>query len=136
MIYFACGKYFVNNGLLNSKTCTVSFSKVVLSQGAVNLVFFGVFLMFLGFFHSKIWAKIHFGTFEPYKQEKHLKISSSKKVRFQGWLKMAQFLLTEFLGLPTLGSIISDISSTILQILAPILLQISWIFQNTPNFSN
>ena len=49
---------------------------------------------------------------------------------------MAQFLLTEFLGLPTLGSIISDISWTILQILVPILLQISWIFKNTPNFCN
>ena len=49
---------------------------------------------------------------------------------------MAQFLLTEFLGLPTLSSIILDISSTILQILVPILLQISWIFQNTPNFCN
>ena len=49
---------------------------------------------------------------------------------------MAQFLLTEFLGLPTLRSIISDISSTILQILVPILLQISWIFQNTPNIYN
>ena len=36
---------------------------------------------------------------------------------------MAQFLLTEFLGLPTLRSIISDISSTILQILVPIWLQ-------------
>ena len=59
-----------------------------------------------------------------------------KKVRFQGWLKMAQFLPTEFLGLPTLGLIISDILSTILQILLPILLQISWIFQNTPNFCN
>ena len=46
---------------------------------------------------------------------------------------MAQFLLTEFLGLPTLGSITSDISSTILQILVPILLQFSWIFENTPN---
>ena len=49
---------------------------------------------------------------------------------------MAQFLLTEFLGLPTLGSIISDISSTILQIFVPILLEISWIFQNTPNIYN
>ena len=49
---------------------------------------------------------------------------------------MAQFLPTEFLGLPTLGLIISDILSTILQILLPILLQISWIFQNTPNFCN
>ena len=49
---------------------------------------------------------------------------------------MAQFLLTDFLGLPTLGSIFSDISSTILQILVPILLQFSWIFQNTPNNYN
>ena len=49
---------------------------------------------------------------------------------------MAQFLLIEFLGWPTLGSIISDISSTILQILVLILLQISWIFQNTQNFCN
>ena len=46
---------------------------------------------------------------------------------------MAQFLVAEFLGLPNLGSIISDISSTILQIFVPILLEISWIFQNTPN---
>jgi len=49
-----------------------------------------------------------------------------KKNKISGvQLKMAQFLLTEFLGLPTLGSIISAISSTILQILVPILLQIS-----------
>ena len=53
---------------------TGSFSKVVLSQGAVNKVFFGVFLMFLAFFHSKIWAQFHFGTFKPYKQEKSWKI--------------------------------------------------------------
>jgi len=39
--------------------------------------------------------------------------------------RKAQFLLTEFLGLPTLGSNISEISLTILQILVPILLQIS-----------
>ena len=49
---------------------------------------------------------------------------------------MAQFLLTEFLGLPTLGLIISDISESIFKILVPILLQISWIFQNTPNIYN
>ena len=49
---------------------TGSFSKVVLSQGAVKQVFLGVFLMFLAFFHSKIWATFHFGTFKPYKQEK------------------------------------------------------------------
>ena len=111
---------------------TGSFSKVVLSHGAVNQVFLGVFLMFSAFFHSKLWAKFHFGTFEPYKWEQSWKISSSKKVRFQGWLKMAQFLLTEFLGLPILCSIISDISSTILQILVPILLQISWFFSKHP----
>merc|ERR1712155_467558 len=104
---------------------TGSFSKVVLSHRAVNQVFFGVILMFLAFFHSKIWAKIHFGTFELYEQEKHLKISSSKKVRFQGWLKMAQFLLTEFYGLSTSGFIILDISSSILEILVPVLLLIS-----------
>ena len=45
---------------------TGSFSKVVLSQGTVKQVFFGVFLMFLAFFHSKIWAQFHFGTFKPY----------------------------------------------------------------------
>ena len=47
--------------------CTGSFSKVVLSQGAVKQVFLGVFLMFLAFFYSKIWAQFHFGTFKPYK---------------------------------------------------------------------
>ena len=45
---------------------TVSFSKDVFSQGAEYQVFFGVFLMFLAFFHSKIWAKFHFGTFTLY----------------------------------------------------------------------
>ena len=49
---------------------TVSFSKDVFSQGAEYQVFLGVFLMFLAFFHSKIWAKFHFGTFESYKKEK------------------------------------------------------------------
>ena len=39
---------------------TGSFSKVVLSQGAVNKVFLVVFLMFLAFFLSKIWAKYIF----------------------------------------------------------------------------
>ena len=45
---------------------TVSFSKDDFSQGAEYQVFLGVFLMFLAFFHSKIWAKFHFGTFKPY----------------------------------------------------------------------
>ena len=45
---------------------TVSFSKDVFSQGAEYQLFLGVFLMFLAFFHSKIWAKFHFGTFKPY----------------------------------------------------------------------
>ena len=45
---------------------TVSFSKDVFSQGAEYQVFLGVFLMFLAFFLSKIWAKFHFGTFKPY----------------------------------------------------------------------
>ena len=45
---------------------------------------------------------------------------------------MAQFLLTEFLGLSTLGSIISDISPSILEIFEPILLQF-FKTQNTQN---
>ena len=45
---------------------TVSFSKDVFSQGAEYQVFLGVFLMFLVFFHSKMWAKFHLGTFKPY----------------------------------------------------------------------
>ena len=63
-----------------------------------------------------------------------MKIQSWKNARFQGWLQLAHFLLVEFWGLPTLAAIISDISSSILKILVPILLQISWIFQNISNF--
>ena len=49
---------------------TRSFSKAGFSQEAVNQLFFGLFYCFLDYFHSKIWAPFHFGTFEPYKQEK------------------------------------------------------------------
>ena len=47
----------------------MSFSKVVLSQGAVNKVFLGVFLVILAFLYSKIWAKFHFVTFELLKKK-------------------------------------------------------------------
>ena len=42
--------------------------------------------MFLAFFHSKIWAKIHFGTFEPYKQEKleNLTLKESAPIFYNG----------------------------------------------------
>ena len=33
-----------------------------------------------------------------------------KKLRVDGWLEMAQLLMIEFIGLRTIGSIISDIS--------------------------
>ena len=39
----------VTDCLIGSQESTGSFSKVVLSQGAVNQVFLGVFLMFLSF---------------------------------------------------------------------------------------
>ena len=42
--------------------------------------------------------------------------------------------MIEFWVLPTLALIILYIYLLILKILVPILLQISWIFQNTPNF--
>ena len=67
---------------------------------------------------------------------KKLKNLILKKERFQGWLKFAQFLQTEFLGLPTWDSIISDISPSILEVLVSILLHISWIFHSTPNMIN
>ena len=49
-------------------------------------------------------------------------------LKFQGWLKLAQYLLIEFFGFPSLASIIFDNSQSILEILVPILLQIFWIF--------
>ena len=55
-------------------------------------------MMFLAFFHSKIWAKFHFGTFKPYDLEKSWKILSSKNIKFQGWLKIAYFLQSGFCG--------------------------------------
>ena len=61
-------------------------------------------------------------------------ITCSKKVRFQSWLTLAQYLLIEFLGSPSLASIISDNSQSTLGILVPILLRISWILWNIPKF--
>ena len=54
--------------LCNFGQCSkfVVVSKNDFSQGAEYKVFLGVFLMILAFFHSKIWAKFHFGTFKPY----------------------------------------------------------------------
>ena len=49
---------------------TGSFIKAGFSKEAVNQLLFGLFCCFLDYFHSKIWAPFHFGTFEPYKQEK------------------------------------------------------------------
>ena len=69
-------------------------------------------------------------------EKKGWKISSWNKVKFQGWHKSVQYLLIEFYLLPTLHSIISGISSLILKIVVPILLQISWIFWNTLNIFN
>ena len=60
---------------------------------------------------------------------------TAQNVRQTGFWKyhlMADFAFFSR-GLPTLGSIISVISKAIFKILVPILLQISWIFQNTPN---
>ena len=40
----------------------------------------------------------------------------SKRVRFQGWLKLAEFLLIEFLGFTSLASIILNNSQSIFEI--------------------
>ena len=87
--------------------------------------------LFLLIFAVKRCLKILYVSsfFPPFLLErKGLKISSSKKVRIQGWLKLAQFLLIEIWGLPTLHSFISGITPSIFKILVPILVQISWFF--------
>ena len=48
---------------------TVSFRKDNFSQGAVNEVFFLIFLMFLPFFDPSGWAFFHFGIFGPQKKK-------------------------------------------------------------------
>ena len=90
--------------------------------------------MFLGSFDCQIWAIFPFGTLLAYGWKKSWKIWPWKKARFQDWLKLADFMVVEFWGLPTLVSIISGISSSISKKFVPILLQISWIFQSIPNF--
>ena len=57
------------------------------------------------------------------------------KLDFKSIILMADFDSIKR-GLPNLGSFISVISKSIFKILVPILLQISWIFQNTPNILN
>ena len=84
--------------------------------------------LFLLIFAVKRCLKILYVSsfFPPFLLErKGLKISSSKKVRIQDWLKLAQFLLIEIWGLPTLHSFISGITPSIFKILVPILVQIS-----------
>ena len=112
------------------------FSKGRNEVGPSKSLIFWTFSDVLDFFYHSIWAIFHSGTFETYDWKKSWKISSSKKVRFQGWLKLAKFWLVEFWGLPTLGSIISGISPSILKILVLILLQIFWSFWNSPNILN
>ena len=74
-------------------------------------------LTYLSFLHEKsIW----------------LQNKTWDKLDFKSIILMADF--ASFLrGLPTLRSIILVIFKAIFKILVPILLQISWIFQNTPN---
>ena len=55
---------------------------------------YGVFLVFLGSFDCQIWAIFHFGTLWAYGWKKSWKIWPWKKARFQGWLKLANFLIS------------------------------------------
>ena len=41
-----------------------------IQSGGCKSAIFGSFKQFLYFLRSKIWAHFHFGTFEPYKQQK------------------------------------------------------------------
>ena len=64
---------------------------------------------------------------------KKLKNHIIKKIKILGVARNGSISADWILGLPTLSSIISDISQSIFKIFVPIWLQISWIFRNTPN---
>ena len=55
---------------------------------------YGVFFVFLGSYDCQIWAIFHFGTLWAYGWKKSWKIWPWKKARFQGWLKLANFLIS------------------------------------------
>ena len=64
---------------------------LVLRQGAVNQLFFGVFLMFLACLDHARWAQFHSGILGPQEWKKSSDILSWKKVRFQDLLKLTFF---------------------------------------------
>ena len=66
-------------------------------------LFFGHFPMSWAYFDHSIWSIFHSGTPGAYCWKKSWKTSSSKKVRFQGWLKLAHFLLIKVWGFNYLG---------------------------------
>ena len=67
---------------------------------------------------------------------KKWKILIFKKGRFSRVAQIGPFSASLFWGVPTLSSNFSVISWSILKILVPILVQISWILWNTPSFLN
>ena len=74
--------------------CTGWPGCLVLRQGAVNQLFFGVFLMFLACLDHAWWAQFHLGILGPQEWKKSSEILTWKKVRFQGWLKLTYFLIS------------------------------------------
>ena len=68
-------------------------------------------------------------------RKKWINFIFKKRKIFRGGSNWPNFSFT-FWGVPTLSSIFSVISWSILKILVPILVQISWILWNTPSFLN
>ena len=68
-------------------------------------------------------------------RKKWINFIFKKRKNFWGGSNWPVFSFT-FWGVPTLSSIFSVISWSILKILVPILVQISWILWNTPSFLN
>ena len=68
-------------------------------------------------------------------RKKRINFIFKKRKNFWGGSNWPIFSFT-FWGVPTLSSIFSVISLSILKILVPILVQISWILWNTPSFLN
>ena len=95
--------------------------------------FFGLFLLFFCSFDCQILAIFHFATLWPWEWIFFWKCYP-EKCWILGLAQISSFLMIEFWVLPTLVLIILYIYLLILKILVLILLQITWIFQKTPNF--
>ena len=98
----AQGRFCEGQGILRPQSAEKAlyrvFSKGRIDVGPPKSLIFWTFPGVLGFFWPFNMGDFSFWYFWGIWLKKSWKFSSSKKARFQGWLKLAQFLLFEFLG--------------------------------------